>query len=88
MLFTPTGKVVRVPGMPPMYDHEMHPQIVSDLCHSLATGRTHTDCLLPPIPPASHPRGDVFRLPTGLRVRTLAQRLLTGYSAPVQDIRG
>ncbi|KAI1796353.1 UDP-Glycosyltransferase/glycogen phosphorylase [Ganoderma leucocontextum] len=28
MLFTPTGKLVRVPGMVPMYDHEYHPQVL------------------------------------------------------------
>ena len=28
MGFIPTGKVIEVPGMPPMYDHEYHPQDV------------------------------------------------------------
>ncbi|KAM5530918.1 hypothetical protein V8D89_015408 [Ganoderma adspersum] len=28
VVFTPTGKVVRVPGMVPMYDHELHPQVL------------------------------------------------------------
>ncbi|PIL34101.1 hypothetical protein GSI_03812 [Ganoderma sinense ZZ0214-1] len=27
--FTPTGTLVRVPGMPPMYDHELHPQVLA-----------------------------------------------------------
>nr|VWP02307.1 Trihydroxynaphthalene reductase (EC (T3HN reductase) [Ganoderma boninense] len=28
MVFTPSGKLVRVPGMVPMYDHELHPQLL------------------------------------------------------------
>ncbi|KAM5530920.1 hypothetical protein V8D89_015410 [Ganoderma adspersum] len=37
LVFAPTGKVVRIPGMIPMYDHEYHPQVLPPLPDDMYT---------------------------------------------------
>ena len=41
LAFASTGKVVRIPGMIPMYDHEYHPQIVSGQRRAICARSMH-----------------------------------------------